>query len=213
MLRQSKNSVSVSMKISAFAGALLLLAAAPVTGCVDGDNAGVSMDESPDVGPPSSPLVWTDYFSEEDPPGVCSGTRLMRGFECEGSYCDDLRIDCSLISVGDQLDSSWSDYFSEEGSYPEDAGICPPGSWVTGIDCSGSYCDNVSIRCTEVVYPANHSIYSTAIDCAWSDWRSEEDPAWYTGSTNRFVNRVQCSGSNCDEMRFHVCTLAFPIHL
>jgi hypothetical protein len=206
MNRQPEYRVSLFGKMGARAS-VLILTATWAMGCVLGDESDAILDEAMEEAPPLGPQVFTPYFSEEDPAGLCSSTRLMHGFECEGSYCDDLRMDCTAMS-GVQGESSWSDYFSEEGSYPADAHVCSPGEWVTGMDCNGSYCDNVAVRCTEVRRASDNRL-STATGCSWSEGRSEEDPAWSAGASNRFVRGVRCDGSNCDNMSFYVCTLGF----
>src|SRR5205823_5812635 len=60
---------------------------------------------------------------------------------------------------------SWSPWFSEEqgGYYP------PPGSYVQGLRCSGSYCDNVSVRSC---YPVSYADITGV-------WRGDDGGMYY----------------------------------
>jgi hypothetical protein len=87
-------------------------------------------------------------------------------------------------------------------------GFCAAGI-MTGVSCSGSYCDNVKLQCAKLT-----SGHIDAGFCYWTGWQSEEQGAWidrgsFTGcsasSCDFFVNGAECSGSYCDNMRFWVC--------
>lgn len=139
---------------------------------------------------------WTGYTSEEFAPLECASNRLIRGMDCEGSFCDNVRADCVTASVTTG-ESSWTSYFSEEGSGDADQRICPGNEFVTGFTCKDSYCDKVSLECSLVSG-------RTKGNCAWSSWYSDEDGPW-TAPNGRFLVGVECDGSFCDNMRYRFC--------
>ena len=142
--------------------------------------------------------LWMGWTSEEFQPLVCGAGRLVRGFDCFGSYCDQVSIDC-IPSGAQHGESHWTSYFSEEGSGAADERHCPWGEFVTGVACSGSYCDELSLRCTEAIGTGFSS-------CQWSGWYSEEQGPFQTPS-GRFIKGVECSGSYCDNKRYRHCIM------
>ena len=160
-------------------------------GCVLGDygDAELAVDEVANQ-------LWTGWTSEEFPPLLCADQRLVRGGECAGRYCDNIRLDCTTVT-GSFGGSSWSTYFSEEGTNER---ICGPDEWVTGIDCNGSYCDNLSIECTQVT---GRSVGA----CSWSATSFSEEHGPFVAPAGRFVRGVRCTGSYCDNLRYFTCNL------
>ncbi|PRQ02431.1 hypothetical protein ENSA5_23580 [Enhygromyxa salina] len=141
--------------------------------------------------------TWTGYVSEENPPLICSNRYAARGFDCSGSYCDNVSMDCRYLSatIGE---SSWIPYFSEEGSATADEGHCwGSNQWMTGVVCSGSYCDNLSLRCT--AFPG-----TSAGDCHWSSWYSEEQSPFYA-PFGYYIKGLECDGNYCDNKRYRYC--------
>lgn len=110
---------------------------------------------------------WTGYFSEEDSGygtayshgwypydgdnyEVCHKTwssgGIVNGIRCKGRYCDNIAIECGrpvkykngLVYPATMHNCSWSGWYSEEqGSH--DFGW---NRYITGVECSGRYCDN-----------------------------------------------------------------------
>lgn len=74
-----------------------------------------------------------------------------------------------------------------------------PEGIVTGMACSGRYCDNISLECTKPTV-------GRLGNCQWSPPLSEEQYLYNFGD-NRFVTAVECTGSYCDNKRFYVCSL------
>ncbi|MDJ0763466.1 MAG: hypothetical protein QNJ97_10795 [Myxococcota bacterium] len=142
--------------------------------------------------------AWTGWTSEEFPPLECTSRRFVRGFECNYRYCDNVRMDCYYTGVS-YGDSSWSSYFSEEGSGGADERHCAWGDFMTGIACSGRYCDNISIECTE-------AIGKGFANCNWSGWYSEEQGPFQTPS-GYYIKGIECDGSYCDNKRFRYCRM------
>jgi hypothetical protein len=114
----------------------------------------------------SSTNRWTGFFSEEES-GLGSVTSagwyrydgstyevchrsntggIVQGIRCSGRYCDNISLECSVPvrwvnGVRDpatMTNCSWSGWYSEEqGS--KDFGS---NRYITGVKCSGRYCDN-----------------------------------------------------------------------
>jgi hypothetical protein len=143
-----------------------------------------------------SPTAWSGWVSEELPNLECSSGNLIRGGECSGSYCDNIRVDCSGVA-GSFGNAYWTTFFSDEGA--SNYRKCGPKHWVTGIDCSGSWCDNLSLECTEVT---NRDVGS----CKWSPWYSEENGAFQAPS-GYYVRGIACSGNFCDNLQYYYCEL------
>jgi hypothetical protein len=137
---------------------------------------------------------WTPYTSEENPPIICDSASLMNQVQCRGDYCDDTRAYCQA-SGGSVGPSYWTSYFSEESTNYR---YCNAGYWVTGLACSGSYCDNNALQCTYI-----YGI--SAINCYWTGWVSEEGGGLLSFGYHYYARGMQCDGSNCDNKRFYVC--------
>lgn len=71
--------------------------------------------------------------------------------------------------------------------------------WMTGISCNGSYCDNISLLCSQMSGSSTGS-------CSWSGWYSEEQGPFYA-PWGYFIKGVQCSGRYCDNKRYRYCQL------
>lgn len=180
----------------------------------------------------SATSYWTSWVSEEGggPVAGCNGTsEAASGAGCMGDYCDDVRLLCTTLPYGATVNPSsvyWSEWTSEEtdgttthsssGWYASDADnyhVCDwsgtPG-FVTAIRCSGSYCDDISIQCSQMsVHWVGLNLAVGATNCAWSAYYSEEQGSIDFG-TNRFIAGVMCSGSNCDNKSYYVCSMTDP---
>jgi hypothetical protein len=159
---------------------------------------------------------WSPFTSEEFAPALCNGNSGVRGARCTGSFCDNVGLLCGdLAGSGYVLDHSrdyWTPFFSEEGANTtvETCGLtCRQRQLnqefcdgiVTGIGCSGSYCDNVRLRCS----PFSSAGVSTS-GCFWTASFSEEQGSEVFPSDHFYVaTGAQCTGSNCDNMSFFVC--------
>jgi hypothetical protein len=78
------------------------------------------------------------------------------------------------------------------------------GATVTGLQCTGSNCDNVRLRCT----PTTGSPLGTD-QCFWTDFFSEEQGSatQFNASGSLRVAGAECTGSKCDNMRFFLCPM------
>ncbi len=171
---------------------------------------------------------WSVWVSEEHggPRSTCTGSAMAaRGFGSTGSSSDNVHLYCDSLPPGvviDGRDFYWSKYFSEEpgeiethyslGWHPYEGDnyyVCNPtghSGVVTGIRCSGSRCDNISIECAVPTrFVDGKKYYVGAYNCEWSGWLSDEngDFIWDYGS---YITGVECAGRFCDNMRFYMCS-------
>jgi hypothetical protein len=76
---------------------------------------------------------------------------FLDGLACRGRYCDDI-FPYAVRSqrIRNNGACSWSGQFSEE---PPSGVSCPSGSYVSGIQCIGRYCDKLSLQCCRAQTP------------------------------------------------------------
>ena len=77
--------------------------------------------------------------------------------------------------------------------------VCDSGSFVTGIQCTGKYCDNIKISCSR--FP-DADLGSTE----WTPWISEEKGTRHC-STNRYIAGLACKGKYCDNLSLYCVEL------
>lgn len=193
---KTRNSTVV---LAAFAG-LLVTQGYWLAGCdapqeidedVNGGDVGSAEDEEL--------RSWTAYTSEETPPLECPLGQALQGVDCTGDYCDNTALYCSPTGrpTGG---STWLPYFSEEGTGGADEGHCHNSDmWLTGMNCKGSYCDNITLRCTQL-------IGSWTGSCWWSSWYSEEQAPFYA-SWGTYIKGMECDGAYCDNKRYYYCRM------
>ncbi len=144
--------------------------------------------------PANRHTYWTGWFSEENPAGLCSQSHVVNGYDCSGSYCDNQRLKCTNPGITSTNSSYWTSYFSEEN---QSWRYCSwPYGWLAGIDCHGSYCDNIAMRCI--------TTNKQAKSCFWGGWFSEEDPP-FNAPYGYQLRGIQCGGSYCDNKRYYYC--------
>lgn len=101
-------------------------------------------------------------ISEETGPGrrnsISSASEVLAGLRCSGNYCD--VVEAYLVrntylhqTVGDKRTL---------GPFSEEDGVkmCPANYFVTGLKCTGSYCDNLTMTCTRAHFQDDY----TALD-------------------------------------------------
>jgi len=139
---------------------------------------------------------WLPWHSEETPgASYCGANQVVTGFDCNGSYCDDVRLECHGYGTTVTNSGSWSGWFEHNGKTHH---VCPAGTKITGIDCWGDNCDNINIRCTS----------APGLDtarCAWSGWYSEENTSPFYADPGDAIQGIWCSGTRCDNKSFYVC--------
>ncbi|MGH1340290.1 MAG: hypothetical protein ACRBN8_01970 [Nannocystales bacterium] len=148
-------------------------------------------------------------FHSEETPGAsqCGVNEAVTGFDCSGHYCDNVRIECHGYggSVPPAIDG-FSDWF-EVGPPPGIASgfvktshVCNADQKMTGIDCRGSYCDDISIECSP-----SPGFLTDPDRCILSAWFSEENSGPFLAPVGTVIQGVQCQGTHCDNKRFLVC--------
>jgi hypothetical protein len=103
----------------------------------------------------------------------------------------------------------WTSFQSEEHGGP--ATTCdgwtgnhePTLRAIDGVACSGSYCDNVSVRCPGTIRaPITGAPF-------WTAFFSEEQPARFCPAGS-YVTGLRCSGSNCDNISLRCAPSSRP---
>lgn len=165
-------------------------------GCGEGEEA-PSGEEPRPMAVEQAVLHWTGSTSEEDPPAHCAGTTVAFGIGCGGYSCDHVTVGCKDALPGATFGNvTWTQAFSEETSTPT---LCPNGSWVTGLSCSGGYCDNISLECTAIAG-------RTASWCDWSSNVSDETSVW-RAPDGYYIRGARCTGWWCDDLSFYYCKM------
>jgi hypothetical protein len=82
----------------------------------------------------------------------------------------------------------WTGYTSEE--YPP--ARCHQGGIMSGVACTGGYCDNMALLCSQTSYP-----YALRF---WSPYISEEAPNSYICPSGGFITALDCNGGYCDNL-------------
>lgn len=171
--------------------------------------------ELPESRPPSvvksdsnHTCYWGNRFSEENQPFECRPQYLAAGMQCSGKYCDTIRLLC-LESFDDYSNSTWSPFISEETQGRRiNEFVCDDGDWVTGFACDGSYCNNLSVRCTRASYKGE-TVKSKS--CAWGNLVNPDLPTHYLNNQDpkglkRYIRGVRCYGSFCRTKKFFECS-------
>ena len=143
----------------------------------------------------------------EETPGTseCPVGQVVTGFACTGSYCDNVQIEChdygGSVPAASNAFSGWF----EVGSSPGFASgvpnkqfhICGANEKMTGIDCRGSYCDDIRIECSPTTGLGTGR-------CRWTGEYSEEHSS-YLAPIGQAIQGVYCSGQHCDNKSYFVC--------
>ena len=133
-------------------------------------------------------------FSEEGAgQESCGGARVVRGIDCVGKRCDNLRLLCDPYASAPQGGLRWTRWFSEEGDNDE---VCRSDEVMTALRCNGSYCDNLSLGCRQTA--------TSATRCRWTSKHSEEQRA-FIGAPGSVIRGIRCSGSHCDNKQYFTC--------
>jgi hypothetical protein len=154
---------------------------------------------------------WRGYTSEETEPSVCAFGDLVSGFGCRGSYCDNVRPECERrrLEISSRF---WATQISEERTDLCQAQSgettrcfnymqkCSTTGFMSGVSCSGHYCDNLSLEC---VFLEDF----TRTGCYWSSWISEENGGTILLPVGYYAAGMECSGHYCDNKRFYACRL------
>ena len=171
---------------------------------------------------------WQGPISEETSGTFCGpSNEAVNGFDCDGSYCDNVSIRCGTLPYGITMSHwNWKDFFSEEdngigqtssgGWYQSDRSYSEVCNWagapsiMTGIRCRGRYCDDISIECGIPMLDVGGVQETIELEnCSWTGPRSEEQSPLQL-SNQQFISGIACYDSYCDNKTFYVCEAAPP---
>ena len=154
-------------------------------------------------------------FSEEkNYPTMCAPGFGVRGVTCADDYCDDKVLTCCQFSNSPRVAIDWFGPFASEEDGPhEGTGTgtfsLPSTSYLvtqeadqamykdkimSGMECSGSYCDNI-----RAWYTSTNEITGFTEE-QWTAWGSEEK-GFIGCPLGKFAIGIDCSGSYCDSIR------------
>lgn len=150
---------------------------------------------------------WTAHVSEEPPAErSCASGYALRGIRCEGRYCDNMELYCCPYVSGEDPAGArqWSDkWFSEETPGEGANADQTNAGFVTGIRCSGRYCDSLSLE-----FLTSPSL-PNAGQCSFQPFFSEEGAM--SGENEdfcpegHFVAGLACREDYCDEVSLYCC--------
>src|SRR5215207_6040668 len=122
--------------------ALALVATASLT-CVSEPSTAIDGDSAlrAEMRQTRHPPQWTPWTTDGAAAIETADAFLVGGVRCSGRYCDDIGF-LAVESGYTPTSSWWTDSFSEEG---QNFRICDSDGFVTGIQYSSRYCDNVSL--------------------------------------------------------------------
>lgn len=171
------------------------------------------------VGELSRPLAFTTKgdpqafsflpFHSEETPGAseCAVDEAVTGFDCSGHFCDNVRIEChrygGSVPLAVNAFSAWFEVGPLPGiasGFVKTSHVCNANEKMTGIDCRGSYCDDISIECSP-----SPGFITDSSRCVLSAAFSDEDSDPFLAPNGTVIQGVQCQGTHCDNKRFLVC--------
>jgi PKD repeat protein len=90
---------------------------------------------------------WSEWFSEESPNYLVDPQGWVKSIRCRGPYSDDLSLQFvrNDLLPNSQL-CNWMPQISDE---QKEGAQCPEDWFVSGMQCTGASCDNVSIYCCQ----------------------------------------------------------------
>ena len=182
-------------------GFVLVVVTTLTVGCAGPDDDEEVAASTRGVGVPAGrhPDFWTRWTTDGQAAVEQGGTFLTRGLRCRGRYCDDVGL-LARDSGHAQIESWWTDHFSEEGTNYR---VCEKDGFVTGLHCSGRYCDDVALRCSRLDG-------GVRTGCYWSAGLSEESGGRFVAPEPMYVAGVSCNGRYCDDLNLYLCRADEP---
>jgi hypothetical protein len=141
---------------------------------------------------------WSSWFSDGSGPVYCDSHERVGATECYSHYCDFMRIFCvdtTPLHNGQDVIRQFSDETWGGTDCSGYAGLAR--SEISAMACTGDYCDNMWIRCSQRE-SGEHA------NCSWTNWVSEEGAGlnWFV---TKHARGAQCAGSYCDSLRYWIC--------
>jgi len=144
--------------------------------------------------------AWTAWSTNAEFTPV-EGVNRYRARRCNETTCSsESTVDVEAYAATSNLRSTFSIARTSDGF---DASICPVNTAVTGMACSGSYCDWVTPRCGNVLRQVDLNPFPTPLhtDIVWTPYFSEEGGATGICPSGRVMGGIECSGRYCDNIR------------
>jgi hypothetical protein len=162
------------------------------------------------------------WISDETRGMSCGAGYGLAKVECAGRYCDNIKLTCApYIDRPLQREPAgayWTKWFSEERTGDVVEGfnfpvLADPYSIAIGMQCRGSYCDDIRLRMLPLSRTSSPTLDSKLDqpDCRLSASFSEEagagspSPNPPVGQAREIVRRVGCAGGYCDNLRVEWC--------
>ena len=142
----------------------------------------------------TSNQYWTDWTTDGADSIHCTADSgdMVDGVECEGSFCDNIRLRCRETGFSRQS-FAWGDWFSEEGL---NGWLC--GGFMSGIDCDDDFCDNIRMKCENLQAAKQQCCYET--EGTFSD-----EQGLFEAPEDFFITGIYCHGDFCDKKRYRLC--------
>ncbi len=151
-------------------------------------------------------LAQSFTISEEDPPAECQLPLIAGSFLCEGSFCDEITVECNNLD-SDIAFSEWTHWVEHDGrrkadcADPLDEGRDFDTTVMTGLACRGSFCDDISVRCT-----AMRNFVQGPDDQCEQFTRSDGDNVLRL-PFGTAIRALTCEGQHCDNVTVTVCPM------
>lgn len=95
----------------------------------------------------------------------------------------------------------WTDWFSEENEKGKvNFAVCPYGTLVSRVRCSGRYCDNLRLKCRALAFGLLADV-EDGDAVVTTDLFSEEGDGVGVCPDTYYVRGIECSGKYCDNLR------------
>jgi len=154
--------------------------------------------------------AWSAWFSEEEgqPRPGSSQTGLVSGIQCQGSYCDSMKLRWHSPTVR----ASGPCYNTPAVSDEDRAAHCRAGYFVRNMTCTGRFCDNISLQCCAadgvirpsacIQLPRTGRGLSVAAEVTPSS--APGRPPWACPS-GFAMSGLKCEGANCSYLTPTCC--------
>jgi hypothetical protein len=143
----------------------------------------------------TTPFISEENGQADNSGAFCPDGQVAIGYQCTGSYCDNIRLICDTFPGTLGAFQPWSPWFSEETPAQ---GCIGADEWIVGIQCDGSWCDNMRFRCRKATIGGVRTAEPRTCAGPWSI--SEENPPLSLEGTGLFLRAMGCAGSYCDNV-------------
>jgi hypothetical protein len=130
---------------------------------------------------------------------LCSGSSVGCDRVVDATNAEsDPRGVANVARVGQAItaDDRWTTWISEEFGPAE----CPDGMAVIAAECSGSYCDQIRLRCDTLADPIGEAHWTYWVE-AGGDFFGNGNKSDATCEPNEWMTGIDCNGDFCDNVR------------